>query len=95
MQAILTRTKKLSLSRISELAETMLPLIDTDLTGRQLASLLLAAPKFAGAQAEQMTIPDRNNIWTYDGTDESVTGCDYRAESERLHEFIYGSEGSQ
>ena len=95
VQAILTRTKKLSLSRISELAETMLPLIDTDLTGRQLASLLLAAPKFAGAQAEQMTIPDRNNIWTYDGTDESVTGCDYRAESERLHEFIYGSEGSQ
>ena len=42
-----------------------------------------------------MTIPDRNNIWTYDGTDESVTGCDYRAESERLHEFIYGSEDSQ
>ena len=55
-----------------------------------LASLLLAAQKFAGAQAEQMTIPDRSSIWVHDGYDEDVTGCDYGYESERLRVFLYG-----
>ena len=39
-----------------------------------------------------MTIPDRDSIWMYNGADEGVTGCNYKAESERLHEFLYGDQ---
>lgn len=90
VQAILTKAKGLSLGRLTKLAQTALPLIDTNLSSRQLASLLVSAPKFAGAEAEQLTIPDRENIRVYDGVDEDVTGCDYLAESERLKSFLYG-----
>lgn len=92
VQAILSKTKGLTLAQLNTLAEKVLPLIDTDLSKRQLASLLIAAPKFIGAEAAQMTIPDRDNIWMYNGADEGVTGCNYKAESERLHEFIYGDQ---
>lgn len=92
VQAVLTATRKLKLSQIDELAETVMPVIDTDLTARQLASLLIAVPKFVGAEAQQMTIPDRNRIWMHDGYDKDVTGCDYKYESERLNSFLYGNE---
>ena len=90
VQAVLTRAKSLRLTQIDDVAAAVLPLIDTDLSARQLASLLLAAPKFVGAQAEQMTIPDRERIWMHDGYDDDVTGCDYGYESERLRVFLYG-----
>lgn len=90
VQAVLTATRQLKLSRIDELAEAVLPIIDTDLSVRQLASLLIAAPKFIGTQAQQMTIPDREKIWVHDGYDKDVTGCDYKYESERLNSFLYG-----
>lgn len=92
VQAILSKTKGLTLAQLNTLAEKVLPLIDTDLSKRQLASLLIAAPKFIGAEAAQMTIPDRDSIWMYNGADEGVTGCNYKAESERLHEFLYSDQ---
>lgn len=92
VQAILSKAKTLGLAEISKLAEVVLPMVDTDLSKRELASLLISAPKFIGATAEQMTIPDREHIWMYDGADESVTGCDYGSESARLRNFLYASE---
>lgn len=92
VQAALSAARSLKLSQIDELAGAVIPLVDTDLSMRTLASILFAAPKFIGAHAEQLTVPDRNNIWVHDGYDEDVTGCDYKYESERLHEFLYGTE---
>lgn len=92
VQAILSKAKTLGLAEISKLAEVVLPMVDTDLSKRELASLLISAPKFIGAEAEQMTIPDREHIWMYDGADESVTGCNYGNESARLRDFLYASE---
>lgn len=90
VQAVLTRAKSLRLTQIDDVAAAVLPLIDTDLSARQLASLLLAAPRFIGTEAEQLTIPDRDSIWVHDGYDDDVTGCDYGHESERLRVFLYG-----
>ena len=90
VQAVLTRAKSLRLTQIDDVAAAVLPLIDTDLSARQLASLLLAAPWFIGTEAEQLTIPDRDSIWVHDGYDDDVTGCDYGHESERLRVFLYG-----
>ena len=90
MQAVINKGKTLRIAGIKKLAEVAIPLVDTNLSKKQLASLIFSAPKFAGAQAEQMTVPDRNRIWTYDGIEGSVTGFDRTHESERIRQFIYG-----
>lgn len=92
MQAVFARARTLRLGQLEELTATALDIVDTDLTPRELAGLLLAAPKFRGVQAQQLTIPDRDSIRVYDGYDEGVSGCDYGYESRRLHEFIYGAQ---
>ena len=89
IQALLNKGKTLRAAGIKKLAEVAIPLVDTNLSKKQLASLVFTAPKFAGVQAEQMTVPDRNRIWTYEGIEGSVTGFDKAYESERIREFIY------
>ena len=67
----------------------MLPLIDTDLSNSEIAGLLLSAGKFAGAETEQMTLPDRSKTWGDYGA-EAVTRCDYDSEAGRLRDFLRG-----
>lgn len=84
IQAVLYKVKGLSLSELDKLADQILPLVHTNLTKDQITALLVAAPKFLGATAEQMTVPDR------------VPGkgayCDFQKEAERLKLFLYGEE---
>ena len=89
VQAVINKGKSLRLAGIKKLADVAIPLIDTNLTKLQMASLVFASPKFVGVQAEQMTVPDRNRIWTYDGAEGAVTGCDHGYESERIKQFLY------
>lgn len=89
IQAVISKAKTLRVAGIKKLAEVAIPLTDTDLTGSQLVKLIFAAPKFAGVQTEQMTVPDRSRIWTYEGEEGAVTGCDRSFESARIKEFIY------
>ncbi len=79
VQAILNQVKDMNLSELNSLAETILPLIHTDLSKAEITSILLNAPKFLGATAEQMAVPDNNN-----------QNCDFQYETDRLREFIYG-----
>ena len=90
VQAVINKGKSLRIAGIKKLAEVAIPLVDTNLSKKQLASLIFSAPKLAGVQAEQMTVPDRNRVWSYDGVDGAVTGCDHAYESERIRQFIYG-----
>ena len=89
VQAVINKGKSLRLAGIKKLADVAMPLIDTNLTKLQMASLVFASPKFVGIQAEQMTVPDRNRIWTYNGAEGAVTGCDHGYESERIRQFLY------
>lgn len=89
-QAVINKGKTLRIAGIKKLAEVAIPLVDTNLSKKQLASLIFSAPKFAGVQAEQMTVPDRNRVWVYEGAEGSVTGCDRAYESERIRQFLYG-----
>ena len=79
VQAILNQVKDMNLSELNSLAETILPLIHTDLSKAEITSILLNAPKFLGATAEQMVVPDHNN-----------QNCDFQYETDRLRDFIYG-----
>ena len=90
--SVLSQAKNLRLSQIKELAHAAMEHVNTNLTKPQLAALLVKAPRFIRSELQQMTIPDRNNVWTYNSGEETVTGCDFGAESRRLNEFIYGSE---
>ena len=91
IQAVINKGKTLHIAGMKKLAEVAIPLVDTNLSKKQLAALIFAAPKFAGVQAEQMTVPDRSRIWTYEGIEGSVTGFDKAYESERIRQFIYGT----
>ncbi|MGI5976599.1 MAG: LCP family protein [Candidatus Limivicinus sp.] len=88
VQAVLTKSKSIKLSDIPGLARVVIPMVDTNLSREQLAALAVAAPKFRGASAMQMTVPDRNYIWVYNGAEEGLTGCDYGKESGRIREFL-------
>ena len=89
IQAVIDKGRRLHIAGITKLAEAAMAHIDTNLSRKQLAALILTAPKFAGVQAEQMTVPDRSRIWTYEGIEGSVTGFDRAYESERIKKFIY------
>ena len=95
VHAILNKARTLKLGQIKELALLAAEEVNTDLSRAQLLSLVISSPKFLKAQPEQMTIPDRNNVWTYNSGQETVTGCDFGSESRRLNEFIYSSPETQ
>ena len=84
IQAALYKVKGLSLTELDELANVVLPLINTNLSKGQIASLMVSAPKFLGVKADQMTVPLR--------TPGRGSYCDFQAEAVRLKEFIYGPE---
>lgn len=81
VQAMIDRVSTMSLSEIDELSKVVLPLVHTNLTKSEIASLLFYVPKFLGAHAEQMAVPDHND-----------QNCDFQYESERLRLFIYGED---
>ena len=78
VQAIFDRVKDMSIAELDRLSQVVLPLIHTDLSKAQITSLLVSAPRFLGATAEQMTVPDNND-----------QHCDFQYESDRLKAFLY------
>lgn len=78
VQAILNQMKDMGVSDLDRLSQEVLPLIHTDLSKTVITTILLNAPKFLGATAEQMTVPDNYN-----------QDCDFQYESDRLKDFLY------
>ena len=93
--AVLQQAKQMRLGEIKDMAKLAAEYVDTDFSKAELAALALSAPRFVQAEPQQLTVPDRNRIWTYNSGEETVTGCDFGAESRRLREFLYGSETVQ
>lgn len=92
VQAIQNKARDLRFSQIKEVAKLVIGQINTDLSRAQLMALAFSAPRFVHSTISQMTVPDRNHVWTYNSGEETVTGCDFGAESRRLNEFIYGEK---
>lgn len=97
IQAIVDKLKGLSILELNEVADKLLPLVETDLTNAQIATYLLSAPRFLHATvSEQLTVPDRDNIWTYTGQQgKSMFGCDFNYEISRINKLIYGIETAE
>ena len=79
-----------TLWQLNNLADTVLPLIQTNLTKLEISELILYAPKFLTSEFDQMTIPKQG---TYGGMNIRNGGgafaVDYEINNEILQKFLY------
>ena len=95
VQAALNQVKNLSLSQLDDLADTILPMIQTNLTKSEIAALIFEIPGFLanGVQIEDMTIPAEGTAWNSVGVDgRKLIGVDFAENARILREFFYQDE---
>ena len=85
IQAVLTKAKTLSLTDLNDLADSVLPMIDTDLDNETITGLMMSLGKFAGKKADQLMVPDRDHILP-GGMGYNKADFDY--EAERIRVFL-------
>lgn len=83
LQAVLTKARGMSLTQLNELADTVLPMIDTDLDNETITGIMMNAIKFAGKTADQLVVPDQGHILP-GGMGYNKADFDYEAERIRL-----------
>ena len=93
--AVVDALKESSLLELNELADTVLPLIQTNLTKLEIAELILYAPNFLTSEFDQMTIPKQG---TYGGmkirNGASAFAVDFELNNDLLHRFLYEGASS-
>ncbi len=85
IQAILTKAKSMNLSELNNLANTVLPMIDTDLDNETITGLMMNLAKFAGKSADQLMVPDRDHILP---GGMGYNKADFEYEAERIRKFL-------
>ena len=85
IQAVLTKAKTLSLTDLNDLADSVLPMIDTDLDNETITGLMMSLGRFAGKKADQLMVPDRDHILP-GGMGYNKADFDY--EAERIRVFL-------
>ncbi len=90
LQAMVKKLKTMSLKELNDMVDVVLPMIGTNLSKKQISSLIIAAPSFRNAEVEQMSVPEKENNWSY-LTDhgEYMLGVDFTEWSKRIREFLY------
>ena len=85
LEAVLKQVRRLGLKELNSLADTVLPLVHTNLSKTEIASLLMASPKIiSSGSIGQMQVPDKNY-------QNGVIKCDFDYESKKISNFIYGT----
>ncbi len=86
LEAALKQVRKLGLKDLNSLADTVLPLVHTNLSKNEIASLLLASPKIiSSGSVGQMQVPDKNY-------NDGIIKCNFDYESKKISNFIYGTD---
>lgn len=94
LQAAADQIATLSPAKISLIADKLLPMIETNLTNGELWQLAFKMPALLGSDAGQLTVPDEEACWGIRlPSGQSLIGCDFAAEAERLDRFLTGAEG--
>ena len=61
---------------------------------RELWQLAFKMPALLGSDAAQLTVPDEDACWGIKlSSRQSLIGCDFAAEAERLDRFLTGAAG--
>lgn len=92
IQAAINQVKSEDIFTLNNLADTVLPMIETNLTKEEITSLLFELPGFisTGANMEQMTIPTYETCWNSVGVDgRKMIGVDFAANAQILKDFFY------
>lgn len=94
--AVVDALKESSLLELNELADTVLPLIQTNLTKLEIAELILYAPTFLTSEFDQMTIPKQG---TYGGmkirNGAGAFAVDFEINNALLYRFLYEGVSSE
>lgn len=91
IQAVVTKTKDLSVTELNDLLNSVLPLVQTNLTRLEITELLLLAPKYRGVTIQQMTVPISGSYGGMRGMGgRSLFSVDFDSNAKALREFIYG-----
>lgn len=93
IQSVVLSAKDMSLLELNNMLDTVLPLIQTNLTTMDILGLISYAPAVLGREFEQMTIPVADSYGSMKGLGgRYLYAVDYQKNSEILHEFLYGEE---
>lgn len=89
--AAIQNLKKLSITELDELLNNVLPLIQTNLTEADIASLLPEAGTFVNMDYDTITFPLKHTYGLMDGMcSRKVLALDFETNSQELQSFLYG-----
>ena len=93
IQSVVKAAGDMSLLDINAMLDTVLPLIQTNLTTTDILGLVGYAPAVLGCDFEQMTIPAKGTFGTMKGMgNRNLYAVDFQQNSKILQEFLYGME---
>lgn len=95
IQAAVYQTKNLNVLELNSLLDEVLPLVQTNLTEKEITSLLLLAPNYQGITLDQMTIPAEGTYGSMTGMGgRSMFAVDFNQNAQILKEFVYGVQSA-
>ena len=93
IQAAVDQVKEMNVFELNDLMDTLLPLVQTNLTNGEIISLVLSAPKFIGQTMVQDTIPIAGTYGGMTGMGgRSLYAVDFETNAQYLHEILYGED---
>ena len=89
IKAAMNQVKDLNIFKLNNTLNTVLPLVQTNLTEGEITNLLFMAPKFKGAEIEGMTIPAKGTYGSMTGLGgRNLFSVDFKTNTQILHDFI-------
>lgn len=91
MDKVIGKAKTLSLMEMNQLLDKILPLVQTNLTSREISMLLTQVPRMGQVEVQQMTMPAKGTYGSMTGLNgRKMYAVDFEKNAELLHETIYG-----
>ena len=91
MQAIFNQVKDLSIPELNNMLNTVLPLIQTNFTRGELATLVLEVPNIISGDFETMQLPQTGTYGQMRGMEgRSLFAVDFQRNADDLKRFLYG-----
>lgn len=91
MQAIFNQIKDLSIPELNNMLNTILPLIQTNFTRGELATLVLEVPDILDGEFETMQLPESSTFGKMTGMEgRSLFAVDFQRNANDLKTFLYG-----
>lgn len=92
IQSVLEQSKSLGLLELNSLLDQVLPLVQTNLTEKEITNLLLLAPQLPKVTVQQMTIPVQGSYGSMTGMGgRKMFAVDFAQNAAILQQMLYGT----